>query len=33
MTSLNPNTRQRLLSVTALIGFFVLWELACLRCF
>ncbi|WP_291516543.1 ABC transporter permease [Acidovorax sp.] len=30
MNSLNPKTRQRLLSATALIGFFVLWELACL---
>lgn len=30
MNALHPQTRQRLLSATALIGFFVLWELACL---
>jgi NitT/TauT family transport system permease protein len=29
MNTLNPQTRQRLMSAAALIGFFVLWELAC----
>ena len=29
MNTLNPKTRQRLMSAAALIGFFVLWELAC----
>jgi NitT/TauT family transport system permease protein len=30
MNALSPKTRQRLLSASALIGFFVLWEAACL---
>ena len=29
MNTLNPQTRQRLMSAAALIGFFLLWELAC----
>ncbi len=29
MSALNPVTRQRLLSAGALLGFFLLWELAC----
>ena len=28
--TLSPQARQRLLSALALVGFFVLWELACL---
>lgn len=30
MKTLNPKDRQRVLSITVLIGFFVLWELACI---
>ena len=29
MNNLNPQTRQRLMSATALFSFFLLWELAC----